>query len=121
MSMLLLPEKKFCYLLPLQDELLTPRKLINGLDTAERTVSKTSETKSVGSKWIVDKEMTDRSVLSDELATFCAKIPDLLREKDEGVLWYRQGSKLARQRFENADNSGMGYISDDGPVPDRRQ
>ena len=42
MSMLLLPEKKICYLLPLQDELLTPRKLIDSLDNAEVSVCKSS-------------------------------------------------------------------------------
>ena len=40
MSVLLLPEKKICYLLPLQDELLTPRKLIDGLDNAQVSVCK---------------------------------------------------------------------------------
>ncbi|KAJ7361984.1 ATP-binding cassette sub- F member 3 [Desmophyllum pertusum] len=75
MSMMLLPEKKICYYLPLQDGLLTPRKLINSLDTAERTVSKTTKTTIFDNKWIVDREMTDRSVLSDELAIFCAKYP----------------------------------------------
>lgn len=42
MSMLLFPEKKICYLLPLHDELLTPRKLIDGLDNAEVNVCESS-------------------------------------------------------------------------------
>lgn len=42
MTMLQLPEKKICYLLPLNDELLTPRKLIDGLDNAEVSVNKFS-------------------------------------------------------------------------------
>lgn len=33
--MLLLPEKKICYLLPLAKELSTPRKLISDLDEAQ--------------------------------------------------------------------------------------
>ncbi len=35
MSMLLLPEEKICYLLPLYKELSTPRKLISDLDEAQ--------------------------------------------------------------------------------------
>lgn len=35
MSMLLLPEEKICYLLPLDKELSTPKKLINDLDEAQ--------------------------------------------------------------------------------------
>ena len=33
------------------------------------------ETIIIDNKWTVDGEVTDRSVLSDELATFCAKYP----------------------------------------------
>ncbi|XP_068718129.1 uncharacterized protein [Montipora capricornis] len=75
MSMLLFPEKKICYLLPLQDELLSPRKLIDGLDNAEKISSKTKKTTIIDNKWIPSSELTDRSILSDELAMFCAKYP----------------------------------------------
>ena len=32
-------------------------------------------TKTIDSKWTVDKEITDRSVLSEELANFCPEYP----------------------------------------------
>ena len=35
----------------------------------------TEQTKIIDSKWIVDSEMTDRSVLSEELANFCPQYP----------------------------------------------
>ena len=42
MSLLLLPEKKICYLLPLDKELPTPRELLNDLEEAEvRTLLRT--------------------------------------------------------------------------------
>jgi len=85
MTMLQLPEKKICYLLPLNDELLTPRKLIDGLDNAERVSSKTSKT-TIIDEWTPSKELTDRSVLSDELAAFCAKYPIYFVKKMEESL-----------------------------------
>ena len=35
----------------------------------------TSTTKVIAKRWTVGSEVTDRSVLSDELAHFCAKYP----------------------------------------------
>ena len=35
LSMLMLPEEKICYLLPLDKEILEPRKLLSDLDNAE--------------------------------------------------------------------------------------
>lgn len=128
MSLLLLPEKKICYLLPLEKDLSTPRKLLSDLDKAEvrtcklfstnrflrtlfciktnglkkqppqsltikgcvnvirrfwcclcsilqRANKKISEIRSIEHKWTASSELTDRSVLSDELANFCAKYP----------------------------------------------
>jgi len=71
MSLLLLPEKKICYLLPLDKDLPTPRKLLSDLDIAEKSVKKISETRIIEHKWTLGSQVTDRSVLGDELATFC--------------------------------------------------
>ena len=42
------------------------------LYTLQRTIS---EKIVIDNKWTVDGEVTDRSILSDELAAFCAKYP----------------------------------------------
>ncbi|XP_078347390.1 uncharacterized protein LOC144632586 isoform X2 [Oculina patagonica] len=86
MSMILLPEKKVCYVLPLEKSVLTPKQLLSDLDKAERADSKITETRIIENKWIIDREMTDRSVLSDELANFCAKYPMYYVKKLEDYL-----------------------------------
>ena len=45
-----------------------------------------SETSVTEHKWTVDSEVTDRSVLSDELANFCAKYPIYNVKKMEDTL-----------------------------------
>lgn len=75
MSLLLLPEKKVCYLLPLEKDESTPRNLLSDLDKAEKSGESISETRIIEHKWTAGSEVTDRSVLSDELANFCAKYP----------------------------------------------
>ncbi|XP_067027273.1 uncharacterized protein [Acropora muricata] len=81
MSLLLLPEKKVCYLLPLEKDLSTPRKLLSDLDRAEKSEMRISEATINEHKWTAGSEVTDRSVLSDELANFCAKYPIYYVEK----------------------------------------
>lgn len=83
LSMLLLPEKRVCYLLPLDKELSPPRKLIHDLDGAKRITSKTTI---IDNKWTVGSELTDRSVLSDELAAFCADFPIYHAKKLENFM-----------------------------------
>ncbi|XP_066027433.1 uncharacterized protein [Pocillopora verrucosa] len=73
MSMLMLPDKKICYLLPLSRELPSPKKLENDLDHAEKNSS--DETTTIDSKWAVDSEITNRSSLSEELKNFCPDYP----------------------------------------------
>nr|XP_058972578.1 uncharacterized protein LOC131798932 [Pocillopora verrucosa] len=69
LSMMQLPEKKICYILPLEMEVSTPEKLINDLDKANRiTISKKSV---IENKWTVNDEVTDTSALSEEMASFC--------------------------------------------------
>lgn len=81
MSLLLLPEKKVCYLLPLEKDQSAPRKLLSDLDRAEKSEMRISETTINEHKWTAGSEVTDRSVLSDELANFCAKYPIYYVEK----------------------------------------
>ncbi|XP_022794587.1 uncharacterized protein LOC111333310 isoform X2 [Stylophora pistillata] len=69
MSMLMVPDKKICYLLPLSRELPPPSKLENDLDQAEKNSS--DEATTIDSKWAVDTEVTNRSTLSEELRNFC--------------------------------------------------
>ncbi|XP_058953007.2 uncharacterized protein [Pocillopora verrucosa] len=73
MTMMLLPEKKICYLMPLSEEMPTPAKLESDLDRTEELDK--DKTKIIDSKWIVDKEMANRSELSKELANFCTQYP----------------------------------------------
>lgn len=69
LSMMQLPEKKICYILPLEMEVSTPVKLINDLDKANGiTISKKSV---IDNKWTVNGEVTDTSALSEEMASFC--------------------------------------------------
>ncbi|XP_022794594.1 uncharacterized protein LOC111333316 isoform X2 [Stylophora pistillata] len=73
MSMLMLPGKKICYYMPLSAEVPSPTKLESDLD---RTKGMTNDrTKTIDSKWTVDSEITDRSVLTEELANFCPEYP----------------------------------------------
>lgn len=73
MTMMLLPEKKICYLMPLSEEVPTPAKLESDLDQTEELDK--DKTKIIDSKWTVDNEMADRSELSEELANFCPQYP----------------------------------------------
>lgn len=119
MSLLLLPERKVCYLLPLEKDQSTPRKLLSDLDKKEvrtrklwstnwslffikplthpyhsirrfwrclrsilqKSDKRISETRINEHKWTPSSEVTDRSVLSDELANFCAEYPIYYVEK----------------------------------------
>jgi len=53
------------------------------LQTSDKKVS---ETRNIEHKWTVGSEVTDRSVLSDELANFCAKYPIYNVKKMEDTL-----------------------------------
>ena len=123
MSLLLLPGREICFLLPLDKELQTPRELLRDLEKAEvRTLLRTlfcfkiqglwktplfnivrrfwrclcsilqtsykniSETSVIEHKWTVGSKVTDQSVLSDELANFCAKYPIYNVKKMENTL-----------------------------------
>ena len=52
----------------------------------QRISSKTKKTTIIDNKWIPSSELTDRSVLSDELANFCAKYPIYYVKKLEDSL-----------------------------------
>lgn len=73
MTMMLLPEKKICYLMPLSEDVPTPEKLESDLDKTEEVDE--DKSKIMESKWTVDNEMVNRSVLSDDLANFCPDYP----------------------------------------------
>ncbi|KAL9957734.1 hypothetical protein ACROYT_G034670 [Oculina patagonica] len=71
LTMMRFPDSKTCYLFPLVKKQSSPEKLIKDLEKAREMVI--TETRRVDTTWIIDGEVTDRSVLSDELAQFCAK------------------------------------------------
>jgi len=71
LTMMRFPDSNVCYLLPLLNEESAPAKLIRDLEKASEMVI--TETRRVDTTWIIGSEVTDRSVLSDELAQFCAK------------------------------------------------
>lgn len=73
MTMMLLPEKKICYLMPLSADVPTPERLESDLDQTEEVDE--DKSKIMESKWTVDNEMVDRSVLSEDLANFCPDYP----------------------------------------------
>ncbi|XP_078350565.1 uncharacterized protein LOC144639503 [Oculina patagonica] len=73
LTMLRFPDNKMCYIFPLLNEQSTPEKLVRDLKKAKQMVI--TETRRVHTTWIIDGEVTDRSVLSDELADFCAQYP----------------------------------------------
>lgn len=52
------------------EEVIAPLCLI-----LQKVNSPIRETRIIDNKWTVDREMTNRSVLSDELANFCADYP----------------------------------------------
>ena len=141
-SLLLLPEKNICYLLPLDKDMSPPRKLLTDLDKAEvrtcnvwdlllidcwkrfsvlksrayekqppypthdhkgcgnvirrfwrclclilqKSDKKITTTRIIEHKWRKSSEVTDRSVLSDELANFCANYPIYNVKKMEDTL-----------------------------------
>ncbi|CAH3040158.1 unnamed protein product, partial [Pocillopora meandrina] len=73
MTMMLLPEKKICYLMPLSEEVPTPAKLESDLNQTKEMDKEKANI--IESKWTVDNEMVDRSELSEELANFCPQYP----------------------------------------------
>ncbi|KAL9953595.1 hypothetical protein ACROYT_G041038 [Oculina patagonica] len=73
LTMLRFPDSKMCYIFPLMNEQSTPEKLMRDLKKAKQMVIR--ETRRVDTAWIIDGAVTDRSVLSDELADFCAQYP----------------------------------------------
>jgi len=74
LSMYRLPNRKRCYLSPLDPKLSKPRKLSKDLQT-KLSDKKQEETKKSESKWEVSEEVKDRTKLSDEMAQLCAKFP----------------------------------------------
>lgn len=104
MSLLLLPERKVCYLLPLEKDQSTPRKLLSDLDKKEKSDKRISETRINEHKWTPSSEVTDRSVLSDELANFCAKYPIYYVEKMKDSMTttriQKDGGKSRKRRKE---------------------
>ncbi|KAJ7340044.1 ATP-binding cassette sub- F member 3 [Desmophyllum pertusum] len=73
LTMLRFLDSKICYLFPLASHQSTPKKLIRDLEMAKQIVI--TETRRVDTTWLIDGEMTNRSVLSEELADFCAMYP----------------------------------------------
>ena len=49
------------------------------------------KTKIIDSKWIVDKEMANRSELSEELANFCPQYIDISGENDGRLIDFYKG------------------------------
>jgi len=72
LSMYRLPNRKLCYLSPLDPTLPKPRKLSQDL---KRATNNKQTTKKSESKWEVSEEVKDRTELSDEMAQLCAKFP----------------------------------------------
>ncbi|KAL9957731.1 hypothetical protein ACROYT_G034667 [Oculina patagonica] len=73
LTMLRFPDSKMCYIFPLMKKQSTPAELMRDLQKAKQMVI--TETRRVDTTWILDGEVTDRSLLSDELADFCAQYP----------------------------------------------
>lgn len=69
--------KKICYLMPLDPNIPTPKELKDYMDKVSQTpsVKKDKKLRERKSTFSVAKEVKDRTVLSDELASFCAKYP----------------------------------------------
>lgn len=114
MSLLLLPEKKVCYLLPLEKDQSTPKKLLNDLDQKEKSDKRISETRINEHKWTAGSEVTDRFVLSDELANFCAKYPIYYVEKVKDSMTttriQKDGGKNQKRRVGTNGLTGPEYL-----------
>lgn len=112
LSLLLMPEKKICYLLPLEKELPAPAKLASDMDKAGRIANKEVI---IAKKWTAGQKLTDRSILSDEMADFCAEYPiyNVKQAEDTMTLSKIQtnGRKTRKRRFVS-----LGEIVCDGGI-----
>ncbi|XP_078345519.1 uncharacterized protein LOC144631033 isoform X2 [Oculina patagonica] len=101
LTMLRFPDSRICYIFPLMKKQSTPEKLMRDLKKAKQMVI--TETRRVVTTWIIDGEVTDRSVLSDELADFCAQYPIYhVREAQEtlkvtGIQIEERANRVRRQ------------------------
>lgn len=113
LSMMQLPEKKICYILPLEMEVSTPVKLINDLDKANGiTISKKSV---IDNKWTVNGEVTDTSALSEEMASFCENYAIYHVKKIEDTVKstrIQTNGKKHRQRRQNFSVQFFGIPDD---------
>lgn len=116
MSMLMLPGKKMCYYMPLSAEIPTPTKLRRDLDQTKGMTN--DRTKTIDSKWTVDKEITDRSVLSEELANFCPEYPiyqvKFLNDSETTTTIHTSGTKNRTRRSSEFPPIGVSVLCPGG-------
>ncbi|CAH3040152.1 unnamed protein product, partial [Pocillopora meandrina] len=116
MSMLMLPGKKICYYMPLSAEIPTPTKLGRDLDQTKGMVD--DRTKTIDSKWTVDNEITDRSVLSEELANFCSEYPiyqvKFLDDSETSTTIHTKGTKHRTRRSSEFPPIGVSVLCPGG-------
>ncbi|CAH3174316.1 unnamed protein product [Porites evermanni] len=84
LTMMRIPDKGICYLMPLPKELSTPDKLIGDLEKASQGVI--NKGTRIDSTWMVNEELTERSFLSDDLQQFCTDFPIYLLKKSQDSL-----------------------------------
>ncbi|CAH3119378.1 unnamed protein product, partial [Porites lobata] len=84
LTLMRLPDKKMCYLMPLPNDLSKPEKLIRDLEKVEQVVI--NSTKRIDSTWILNGELTERSFLSDDLQQYCTEFPIYLVKKAQNSL-----------------------------------
>ncbi|XP_078354918.1 uncharacterized protein LOC144639495 isoform X2 [Oculina patagonica] len=106
LTMVRFPDSRICYIFPLINEQATPEKLMRDLKKAKQMVF--TETRRVDTAWIIDGKVTDRSVLSDELADFCAQYPIYhVREAQESLKVTEIQTKERANRVRRQIGSGL--------------
>ena len=70
-----------------------------------------TETRRVDTTWIVEGELTDRSVLSDELADFCAQYPIYHVQEAQETLEVTTGIRTEGELIELTEFSLLNSIS----------
>lgn len=111
LTMMRIPEKGICYLMPLPKELSAPDKLIGDLEKASQGVI--DKGTRIDSTWMVNGELTERSFLSDDLQQFCTDFPIYLLKESRNSL-----AVIGIQEAEIANRLRRQAIPDVGKICD---
>ncbi|CAH3119376.1 unnamed protein product, partial [Porites lobata] len=84
LTMMRIPDKGICYLMPLPKDLSAPDKLIGDLEKASQGVI--DKGTRIDSTWMVNGELSERSFLSDDLQQFCTDFPIYLLKESRNSL-----------------------------------